>query len=77
MTDPDAEKEMDSYFIDPEIVYHSKCERPGDWRGGRVTATGYYVYPYCDPRCCRPTGPFADKETALEWSHSQMGRSDE
>lgn len=35
---------------------------------GPLRAEGFYVDPYCDPGCCRPSGPFPSQEAAREWA---------
>lgn len=36
-------------------------------RGGPIRISGYYVNPYFDQGCCRPSGPFRSERAARRW----------
>jgi hypothetical protein len=67
-----------SYYLDPEIVFLDAGHRePGRVR---LTQTGYYVAPHCDPDCCgafggvskSDFGPFLTPDAARTWSVKNM-----
>jgi len=67
-----------SYYLDPEIVFLDAGHRePGRVR---LTRTGYYVAPHCDPDCCGAFGgvsksnfgPFLTPDAARTWSVKNM-----
>ena len=53
-----------SWAWSPTVEYAEVGSNP-DWRCGAVTEAGWYTMPYCDPGCCRPRGPFSNKEDAI------------
>ncbi|MGE3333798.1 MAG: hypothetical protein AB7I36_09155 [Rhodospirillaceae bacterium] len=66
-TDPNAGLMVEDYYRDPDIHF-LKAGEGGDFRGGPVPSDGYYIYPFCDPRCCPPWGPFKTEAEAHAWS---------
>jgi hypothetical protein len=63
--------DFDDYYLTPPISYLSEGE---DCAGGPLTEDGWYVMHFCDPMCCRPTGPFLTREEALEYSCQKLHR---
>jgi len=67
-----------NYYLDPEIVFLDAGNRePGSVR---LTQSGYYIAPHCDPDCCQAFGgisqstfgPFFTPDDARAWSVKNM-----
>lgn len=64
--------EIDDYLADPYIAYHKSGDCAGEWIGGEATRSGFYIYPFCDPMCCRPEGPFTSEENARQAARTRL-----
>lgn len=53
------------------IYWYEVGEAADEFYGGPVTQAGWYIYPYCEPMCCRPEGPFATREEALRHTRQE------
>jgi hypothetical protein len=68
-----------NYYLDPEIVFLSAGH--SDPGRVRLSQTGYYVTPHCEPDCCQAFGrvsgssfgPFRTPADARAWSARNLG----
>jgi hypothetical protein len=72
MSNAEEEDPVRAYFRNPTI----RCLPVGHedifgTAGGPITHAGWYVDPYCDPGCCRPSGPFPTKDAAAAWASAE------
>jgi|ETNmetMinimDraft_23_1059889.scaffolds.fasta_scaffold309077_1 hypothetical protein len=59
-----------NYFMDPHVQFLLASDE--EVAGGAITESGYYVFPFCDPMCCRPAGPFRSVVEAREWARKEF-----
>jgi hypothetical protein len=63
---PEEKARLLAYYCDPEVRW---IESGTDAIGGPLPSDGYYVLAHCGRiECCRPAGPFATKNEAMDWS---------
>ena len=65
----------EEYYLNPHIEFLPVGSGEGVIVGGPIRKEGYYVFPCCDPLCCRPYGPFPNPLEALGWSREVMALS--
>ena len=48
----------------------------GGCYGGPIEVTGFYVFEFCSPDCCRPAGPFECESDAIAHCESEAERAE-